>query len=201
MPAGGHPALNERPWSMETRIRGKAYVLGDDVDTDQIIPAEFLNYNPSIPQERKYFGMHALSGVPIDHAGLPAGGRRFVADGQTQSEFSVVIGGRNFGCGSSREHAPLAIRAAGVSVVVAEFYARIFYRNSVNGGHLVPAETDERLIERIATGDDVEIDLQSGTLTNHTSSQRFPLKPLGEATSIIEAGGLFEYARKAGMLR
>ena len=139
--------------------------------------------------------------MPIDRAGLPAGGRRFVADGQTQSEFSVVIGGRNFGCGSSREHAPLAIRAAGVSVVVAEFYARIFYRNSVNGGHLVPAETDERLIERIATGDDVEIDLQAGTLTNHTSSQRFPLKPLGEATSIIEAGGLFEYARKAGMLR
>jgi len=186
---------------METRIRGKAFVVGDDVDTDQIIPAEFLSYNPAIPDERKYFGMYALSGIPSDRSGLPDGGTRFVAEGAFASRFAVVIGGRNFGCGSSREHAPLAIREAGVRVVVAEFYARIFYRNSINGGHLVPVETAERLIERIRTGDDVEVDLDAATLTDHSTGETFGLRPLGEVAPIVEAGGLFEYARRSGMLQ
>ena len=185
---------------MQTTITGKAYVLGDDIDTDQIIPAEYLSYNPAIEAERKYFGMYALSGVPSREAGLPDGDTPFVATGAFHSEFSVVIGGRNFGCGSSREHAPLAISIAGVKVVVAEFYARIFYRNSINGGYLVPLETADRLVDEIATGDDVEIDLDESSLIDHTTGKTYRLKPLGDAAPIIEAGGLFEYARKSGMI-
>jgi len=188
---------------MDLIITGKAYVLGDDVDTDQIIPAHYLMYNPAIPEERKLFGKYALSGVPEKQAGLPDGQVAFVnrADpDNTRSEFPVVIGGRNFGCGSSREHAPLALAEAGVRVVVAEFYARIFYRNSVNGGYLVPFESVERLVERIRTGDEVRIDVAGGTLANQRTGETYSLKPLGDVAPIIEAGGIFAYAKKAGML-
>src|SRR5687768_11876089 len=106
---------------METVITGKAFVLGDDIDTDQIIPAEYLSFNPSDAEERKYFGMYAMAGVPPAQSGLPAGNQRFVPPGQFKSPYKIVIGGRNFGCGSSREHAPLAIAEAGATVVVAEF--------------------------------------------------------------------------------
>jgi len=99
---------------MESRITGKAYVLGDNIDTDQIIPAEYLSFNPAIPEERKFFGMYANSGVPVKQAGLPQGNVRFVRDNEFKSDFKIVIGGKNFGCGSSREHAPLALAEAGL---------------------------------------------------------------------------------------
>ena len=107
-------------------IRGKVFVAGDNIDTDQIIPAEFLTYNPSDPAERKYFGKFAMSGMPIAQSGLPKGHVPFVKEGQFASEFALIVGGKNFGCGSSREHAPLAIAEAGCKAVVAESYARIF---------------------------------------------------------------------------
>jgi 3-isopropylmalate/(R)-2-methylmalate dehydratase small subunit len=113
----------------------------------------------------------------------------------------VIIAGRNFGCGSSREHAPLAIREAGIEIVVAEFYARIFFRNAVNGGYLIPFETTERLIDQIGTGDIVEVDVKNHTLRNLTTSREHPLKPLGDIAPIIEAGNVFAYARQAGMLK
>ncbi len=185
---------------MDKHIRGMAYVVGDDIDTDQIIPAEYLMYNPADAEERKYFGMYALSGVPMKSAGLPEGNTRFVEEGQFRTAYTVLIGGRNFGCGSSREHAPLAIAEAGVHVVVAEAFARIFYRNSVNGGYLVPVETTTRLIEEIATGDTVEVDLENSTLTDVTTGKTYKLAPLGDVTPIVEAGGIFEYAKKSGML-
>ena len=145
--------------------------------------------------------MYACSGVPEAQCGLPAGGQRFVEEGQFKSEYAIVIGGRNFGCGSSREHAPLAIAEAGVTAVVAQFYARIFYRNCVNGGYLLPMECDTRLIEgEVSTGDEVEIDAEAGTLTNVTTGKRYDLKPLGDVKPIIDAGGVFDYARQAGML-
>ncbi len=184
---------------METLIRGKVFVLGDNVDTDQIIPAEYLTYNPSDPEERKYFGMHALCGVPADQSGLPGGNVRFVAEGAFAGEFAIVIGGRNFGCGSSREHAPLAIAEAGCGVVVAESYARIFYRNSVNGGYLVPIESAERLVEAFETGQEAEVDFEAGRITNLATGAAFALKPLGDVAPIIEAGGVCEYARQEGM--
>ncbi len=185
---------------MRTKISGKAFVLGDDIDTDQIIPAEYLSYNPADPNERKYFGMYACSGVPRGQSGLPGGDVRFVEEGQFTTDYTIVIGGRNFGCGSSREHAPLAIAEAGAKVVVAEFYARIFYRNCVNGGYLLPCESTQRLVDEISTGDECEVDIEAGTLTNTTTGKSYALRPLGEVKPIIEAGGVFAYARRSGML-
>ena len=184
---------------MEKKITGKAFVLGDNIDTDQIIPAQYLNLNPAIESERKTFGHYALSGVPAETSGLPEGKKSFVnpADpNTTRSEYSIVIGGKNFGCGSSREHAPLALAEAGVKAVVAQFYARIFFRNAVNGGYLVPLETNLTLYKEIRTGDLVEIDLEQHRLTDKTTGKSFTLKPLGDVAEIIEAGGLFDYAKK-----
>src|SRR5262245_34936311 len=135
---------------MKTQIEGAAYVLGDNIDTDQIIPAQYLTYNPAIPAEFKMFGKFALCGVPDDQAGLPKGHVPFHTPGGDEflSPYKIVVGGKNFGCGSSREHAPIALAAAGIVAVVAEFYARIFYRNAVNGGYLIPLESKTRLIDR-----------------------------------------------------
>jgi len=186
---------------VQSIISGKAYVLGDDIDTDQIIPAEYLSFNPADPAERKYFGMYAMAGVPPVQSGLPEGNQRFVPEGEFTTEYTIVIGGKNFGCGSSREHAPLAIAEAGARVVVAEFYARIFYRNCVNGAYLLPCESVERLVDQVRTGDQCDVDIENGILINHTTGKRHELKPLGDVKPIIDAGGIFEYATAAGMLK
>src|SRR5207253_9314261 len=169
---------------------------------DQIIPAQYLTYNPSIPAEYKMFGKYALCGVPAPQAGLPKGHVPFhdAAD-EFVSPYQVIVAGKNFGCGSSREHAPVALAAAGIKAVVAEFYARIFFRNAVNGGYLVPFESETRLCDRVCTGDEVEIDTTAGLLRNRTTKEEWRLKPLGEVAPIIEAGGLLPYARKVGMLK
>jgi 3-isopropylmalate/(R)-2-methylmalate dehydratase small subunit len=186
---------------MENVIHGKVFVVGDNIDTDQIIPAEYLSYNPSIPEERKCFGKYAMSGVPITRSGLPGGHVPFVESGEYASKFGLIVGGRNFGCGSSREHAPLAIAEAGVRVVVAESYARIFYRNSINGAYLVPLETPKRLIESFATGDMFSLDMKRLVLTNLTHNLKHQLAGLGDAGEIVAAGGIFQYAKKAGLLK
>jgi len=185
---------------MEKTIRGKAFVLGDNIDTDQIIPAEYLSLDPSKPEERRFFGMYACVGVPEAQSGLPEGGKAFVQEKQFKTEYTIIIGGKNFGCGSSREHAPLAIAEAGAKAVVANFFARIFYRNCVNGGYLVPLECADQLTQEIRTDDECEIDLESYELTNHTTGKTYSLASLGDALPIIEAGGVFEYARGSGML-
>jgi len=185
---------------MEDTIKGKVFVVGDNIDTDQIIPAEYLSYNPAIAEERKFFGKYAMSGVPAAQSGLPGGNVPFVEPDKFTSEFSLIVAGRNFGCGSSREHAPLAIAEAGVRAVVAESYARIFYRNSINGAYVVPLETAERLVDSFATGDAVSLDLGAGVLTNVTRGKTFKLQGLGDAGKIVAAGGIFDYARKAGLL-
>jgi len=186
---------------MQTVLTGRAYVLGDNIDTDQIIPAQYLSFNPSIPEERKFFGMYAMSSVPAGQMGLPDGNLRFVRENEFKSDYSIVIGGKNFGCGSSREHAPLALAEAGVTCVIADFYARIFFRNSVNGGYLVPLESAERLVDKINTGDELEVHLIDGYIINKTKNERYGLNPLGDVLPIIEAGGVFAYARQAGMLK
>jgi 3-isopropylmalate/(R)-2-methylmalate dehydratase small subunit len=186
---------------MESIIRGKAYVLGDNIDTDQIIPAQYLSFNPSMPEERKFFGMYAMSSVPEGKRGLPDGNVLFVRPNEFKSDFTIVVGGKNFGCGSSREHAPLALAEAGVKCVIAEFYARIFFRNSVNGGYLIPLESTQRLVEQISTGDDLEVRLDEQVIFDHTTGRRHDLRPLGDVLPIIEAGGLFDFARKSGMIK
>jgi 3-isopropylmalate/(R)-2-methylmalate dehydratase small subunit len=192
---------------MENMITGRAYVLGDNVDTDQIIPAQYLSFNPSLPEERKFFGMYALSSVPEGQRGLrgpgddTGGNIPFVRENEFKSDYTIIIGGKNFGSGSSREHAPLALAEAGVQCVVAEFYARIFFRNSVNGGYLIPFESQERLVEKIRTGDELEIHTDQQLLINKTQNTRHQLKPLGDVLPIIEAGGVFAYAKQTGMLK
>src|SRR5438105_10362725 len=160
---------------MQNRIEGSAYVLGDNVDTDQIIPAHYLTYNPSIDAEYKMFGKYALSGVPDDAAGLPKGHVPFHTPGGDEfiSPYKIIVAGKNFGCGSSREHAPIALAAAGVVAVVAEFYARIFYRNSINGGYLTPFESAERLCDRVCTGDELRLDVAAGVLHNVTTGEQY----------------------------
>ena len=186
---------------MEKIISGTAYVLGDNIDTDQIIPAQFLSYDPTVLEERKYFGKYANSGVPEGQAGLPGGDVPFVKGDSFRSEYTIIIGGKNFGCGSSREHAPLALAEAGIRAVVAEFYARIFYRNSINGAYLLPLESPTRLVEEVRTGDQLTIDLSKATLVNHTTGKTYVTNPLGDVLPIVEAGGVFAYAREAGMIK
>jgi 3-isopropylmalate/(R)-2-methylmalate dehydratase small subunit len=186
---------------MQTSISGRAYVLGDNIDTDQIIPAQYLTYNPAIPEEYRMFGKYALASVPADQAGLPKGHVPFHGpEDEFISPYKLIVAGKNFGCGSSREHAPIALAAAGIQAVIAEFYARIFFRNAVNGGYLIPFEAPDRLCERVCTGDELEIDVKASRLVNNTTRETWPLKPLGEVGPIIEAGGIFPYAKKVGML-
>ena len=120
-----------------------------------------------------------------------------------KTAYPIIIGGENFGCGSSREHAPVAMGAAGGQVVVAQSYARIFFRNCVATGELYPVEAEDgqRLCDALKTGDVVEVDMEKDTLTDVKSGKVFPLKPLGEAGPVIDAGGIFEYARKQGMIK
>jgi len=185
---------------MEQVIAGRAYVLGDNIDTDQIIPAEHLVYSLSDPEEKKNYGKFALSGVPKDDAGLPEGNKLFVEEGKFESEYTIIIGGKNFGCGSSREHAPACLKIAGIQAIIATSYARIFYRNSVDGGFFIPFESSGQLVNNICTGDNLTINLETGTLINNSSNQTFKLQPLGEVAEIVKAGNIFEYARKAGMI-
>src|SRR5436190_21102660 len=158
---------------MESVMTGRAYVLADNIDTDQIIPAQYLSFNPALPEERKYFGMYAMSSVPEGQRGLPAGNIPFVREGEFRSDYTVVIGGKNFGSGSSREHAPLAMAEAGVTCVIAEFYARIFFRNSINGGYLLPLEAKQRLVEKVRTGDELVVDLDKLTVSNKTKGETY----------------------------
>ncbi|KAK9274924.1 hypothetical protein L1049_022179 [Liquidambar formosana] len=177
-----------------TSFHGICYVVGDNIDTDQIIPAEYLTLVPSKPDEYKKLGSYALVGLPSTYP------IRFVEPDQFKSNFSIVIAGENFGCGSSREHAPVALGAAGVAAVVAESYARIFFRNSVATGEVYPLESEVRICEECKTGDVVTIELGESLLINHTTGKEYKLKPIGDAGPVIEAGGIFAYARKAGMI-
>lgn len=186
---------------MKDRIEGRAYVLGDSIDTDQIIPAAHLVYSMTVPEERRMYGRYACIGVPNEQAGLPDGGIPLTAQDAWKSEFKVVIAGSNFGCGSSREHAPFALQEAGIEAVVATSYARIFYRNAVDGGFVVPFESQERLVETIRTGDRIIIDVAAGTLTHEPTGETHLLHPLGDVAGILRAGNVFEYARQAGFIR
>ena len=154
--------------------RGTVFQYGDNVDTDVIIPARYLN--SSDPKE---LAKHCMEDIDTD----------FVRD---VKEGDIIVAHKNFGCGSSREHAPLAIKASGISCVIADTFARIFYRNAINIG-LPIVECSEAAYE-IKTGDDVEVDFDTGIITDHTTGktyqgQSFP--PFMQ--KIIDAGGLVNY--------
>jgi len=180
---------------MEAEFTGPVYVVKDNIDTDQIIPAQYLNLIPTIPDEYEKLGSYALCGLP--DALYP---QRFVAEGQMDTKYPIVIGGRNFGCGSSREHAPIAMGAADCKVVIAESFARIFFRNCVATGELYPVDCVDRLCDVLKTGDVVTVNLNDSTLKVQATGKVYKLKSLGEAKPVIDAGGLFDFARKNGMI-
>ncbi|GJY83823.1 3-isopropylmalate dehydratase small subunit 3-like protein [Tanacetum coccineum] len=175
-------------------FHGMCYVVRDNIDTDQIIQAEYCTLVPTNPNEYEKLGSYALMGLPDSYE------TRFVEPGEDKTKYSIIIGGENFGCGSSREHAPVALGAAGASAVVAESYARIFFRNSVATGEIYPLESEVRICDECKTGDVVTIELENGLLINHTSGKEYKLKSIGDAGPVIEAGGIFAYARKSGMI-
>lgn len=176
-------------------IEGKCYVVRDNIDTDQIIPAEYLSLVPTIPEEYRRLGGYALCGLPREHYPV-----RLTDAEQAPSAYTFVIGGRNFGCGSSREHAPIALGAAGIQAVIAESYARIFYRNCIATGEVYPAESTERLCDVLETGETLAFDLDSSRLTRAATQETYDLRPLGEVLKVVSAGGLFAYARATGLV-
>ncbi|OGN89814.1 MAG: 3-isopropylmalate dehydratase [Chloroflexi bacterium RBG_13_48_10] len=186
---------------MKKVIQGKAYVLGTNIDTDQIIPAEHLVYSLTDPEEAKKYGHFALSGLPPGQAGLPQGNIPFISGDHHRSEYGIIIADANFGCGSSREHAPFALNQAGIKAIVAESYARIFYRNAVDGGFLIPLETADPRIHEIKTGAMLEIDLENYLLKDQSAGTQYRLIPPEDVLPIIEAGGLFPYARQVKMIK
>ncbi|MBL9174026.1 MAG: 3-isopropylmalate dehydratase [Verrucomicrobiales bacterium] len=180
---------------MQSTFSGPVYVVGDNIDTDQIIPAQYLNLVPTIAEEYEKLGSFALCGLPDDTNPV-----RFVQEGRMDTEYPIVIAGRNFGCGSSREHAPIAMGAAECQCVVAESFARIFFRNCVATGELYPIECGDRLCDVFKTGDLATVDIDANTIRHHATNRTYSLKPLGEVRPVVDAGGIFEYARQTGMM-
>ena len=180
---------------MQSVFTGQVFVVRDNIDTDQIIPAQYLNLVPTIPDEYEKLGSYALCGLPESLYKT-----RFIKDGKLDSEYPIVVAGKNFGCGSSREHAPIALGSAGCKVVLAESFARIFFRNSVATGELYPCEMTERLCDTLKTGDVVTVDLDAATVTVKATRKVFEFKSLGDVRPVVDAGGLFNYARKTGMI-
>lgn len=178
---------------MSVSIRGAIFVLDDNIDTDQIIPAEYLTLVPSKLDEYEKLGSYALVGLAERYG-------NFVVPGEMKTRYPILVAGENFGCGSSREHAPIALGASGVKAVVAQSYARIFFRNCTATGELYPSESVERLCDLFETGQEVSIDFEKNQITNHTLGKVYDLKPLGEVKPVIDAGGLFAYARQTGMI-
>ena len=180
---------------MQAVFTGPVYVVKDNIDTDQIIPAQYLNLVPTIREEYEKLGSYALCGLPES---LYAA--RYVQEGQLDSVYPIVVGGRNFGCGSSREHAPIALGSAGCKVVLAESFARIFFRNCVATGEIYPCEAADRLCDLLKTGDVVAVDLDACTVKVEATGKVYSFKPLGDVRPVVDAGGLFNYARKTGMI-
>lgn len=178
---------------MSHTVTSPIYVVRDNIDTDQIIPAQYLTLVPTIPEEYEKLGSYALIGLPDEL--YP---ERFVPEGEMKTPYRIVIAGRNFGCGSSREHAPIAMGAAGAEAVIADSFARIFFRNCVATGELYPYDSAERLCDIVKTGDVGTLDFDADTLT--IGDKVYSLKPLGEVRPVIDAGGIFNYARQNGMI-
>ncbi len=181
--------------AMQSVYTGPVFVVRDNIDTDQIIPAQYLNLVPTIAEEYEKLGSYALCGLPESQ--YPT---RFVPEGKLDADYPIVVAGRNFGCGSSREHAPIALGSAGCRVVLAESFARIFFRNCVSTGEVYPCESVERLCEVLKTGQVATVDLNACTVTVKETGKTYAFKPLGDVRPVVDAGGLFNYARKTGMI-
>lgn len=158
-------------------LEGKVWRYGDNIDTDVIIPARYLNtFDP------KELAKHCMVDIDKDFA-------------QKVKPGDIMVGGKNFGCGSSREHAPVAIKACGVPVIIAASFARIFYRNGINVG--LPLMEIGDNVERIHAGDKLSVDLSSGKIRDITTGETFQAPPLpGFIQDIAKAGGLIQYVKE-----
>jgi 3-isopropylmalate dehydratase small subunit len=158
-------------------LKGKAWKFGADVDTDLIIPARYLNTS-----DPKGLAKHCMEDADPAFAGKVSSG-------------DLIVAGNNFGCGSSREHAPIAIKAAGVSCVVAASFARIFYRNAFNLG--LPILESPEAAEAVKTGDELEVDLATGKITNLSQDRTYQARPVPPfMQELLAAGGLMPYVMK-----
>jgi 3-isopropylmalate/(R)-2-methylmalate dehydratase small subunit len=158
-------------------MAAKAHTFGDHIDTDQIIPAQYL-----VTTDPRELAMHCMETPDPDFV-------KRVKPGD------VMVAGVNFGCGSSREHAPISIKGAGVSCVIAKSFARIFFRNAINLG--LPVLECPEAVEAIEAGDELGVDLSTGTIRNLTTEQVFTAKPYEPfMMEIIQAGGLVEYTKR-----
>ncbi len=159
------------------KMTGRAWKYGDNVDTDGIIPARYLNV--STPEE---LARHCMEDITPEFAGAVRPG-------------DIIVAGENFGCGSSREHAPLAIKGSGVACVVAKSFARIFYRNSINVG--LPILECPDAVEETEQKDRLTVDLEAGTITNERTGRTYQTSPFPAfIMGIIQAGGLVPYTRQ-----
>ena len=148
----------------------------DNIDTDVIIPGQYLKVH-----DYAELALHAMEGLDPDfHSKVKEG--------------DFILSGRNFGCGSSREHAPIALSHSGIKAVLALSFARIFYRNAVDGAFLLPIEIEEDAYANISEGDELDIDIRINEIKNLTKNKTYKMKPFSEIIGkIIEAGGLFKY--------
>ncbi|HHO77069.1 MAG TPA: 3-isopropylmalate dehydratase small subunit [Deltaproteobacteria bacterium] len=162
-------------------FKGNVFLFGDDIDTDAIIPARYLN--TSDPDELK---MHAMEDADPEFPSKVQKG-------------DVIVAGKNFGCGSSREHAPIAIKASGVSCVIASSFARIFFRNSFNMG--LPIFESDEASKEIREGDEIEVDASSGEIRDITTGKSYVARPIPPfMQDLIADGGLIEHIRKTGKI-
>ncbi|MBO8129143.1 MAG: 3-isopropylmalate dehydratase small subunit [Peptococcaceae bacterium] len=158
------------------KLQGRAWKFGDNIDTDVIIPARYLNTTD--PEE---LAKHCMEDADPSFAARV-------------QEGDIIVGGANFGCGSSREHAPLAIKSAGVACVIARSFARIFYRNAFNIG--LPILECSEAVDGIAAGDTVSVDTATGVITNITRRETYQAQPIPSfMQEIIAAGGLINYVK------
>jgi 3-isopropylmalate/(R)-2-methylmalate dehydratase small subunit len=148
----------------------------DNIDTDVILPGTYLKIH-----DYAELATHAMEGLDPDfHSKVKEG--------------DFIVAGRNFGCGSSREHAPIALTHSGIKAVLALSFARIFYRNAVDGAFLLPIEIDEDAYKDISNGDELEINVATNEINNHTKNKKYQMKPFSEIIGkIIAAGGLFKF--------
>ena len=159
------------------KINGKTWKFGNDIDTDAIIPARYLNTTDAAA-----LASHCMEDADAEFSSKVRPG-------------DIIAAGKNFGCGSSREHAPIAIKASGVACVVAHSFARIFYRNALNMG--LPILECPEGADRIRTGDELEIDLDSGLIENLTRKEKYTAQPIPPfMQKLIKAGGLMEYVKE-----
>ncbi|MCR5488753.1 MAG: 3-isopropylmalate dehydratase small subunit [Saccharofermentans sp.] len=159
------------------KVTGKAFKYGDNVDTDVIIPARYLNSS-----DPEHLRQHCMEDIDADFA-------------CSVSKGDIMVAGKNFGCGSSREHAPVAIKASGISLVIAESFARIFFRNCINVG-LAILECPEAA-KAIEQGDIVSADFDTGIIENATKNEKYQSKPFPDfINGIIRSGGLVEYTKE-----